>query len=259
MVSRFVPVIESNADLELAVFVPQLVGRSATPKAAARVWKSYRRRGLARFFLACDARALHEDLQRSGAAYLHFLRTSAEADIVVSRADALWDAIACGDYACASNMAQILETVSLKADLEYEDDFLYVMFVLRRFLTQQPSAALVATLNRMKELCGENMSPKVELCEALLDSGPDNVSSIEAALNNRIAEYDNHGQTLVDSDAMEEDEWATNGQFFVEGLAIIRLVEKYFRLKPSENFAFIPSASRTNTVTQFEPNSWLAP
>jgi hypothetical protein len=259
MVSRFVPVIESNADLELDVFVPQLAGRSGTPKAVARVWKSYRRRGLARFFLACDARALHEDLQRSGAAYLHFLRTFAEPDIVVSRADAFWDAIACGDHACASDMAKILETVSLKADLEYEDDFLYLMFILRRFFTPQPEESLLATLDRMQALCGEDLSPQVELCQALLDPEPDGIAAIEDALNKRIAAFEKQGQALVDSDAIEEDDWATNGQFFVEGLAIIRLVEKHLRLQPSENFAFIPSSSRTITATQFAPNSWLTP
>jgi hypothetical protein len=156
-------------------------------------------------------------------------------------------------------MAKILETVSLKADLEYEDDFLYVLFVLRRFFTQQPSESLLATLNRMKDLCEEDVSPQVELCEALLDPGPDSITSIEDALSKRIAAFERHGRALVDSDAIEEDDWATNGQFFVEGLAVIRLVEKHIRLNPRENFAFIPSPARMITATQFDPNSWLAP
>src|SRR6478735_12220609 len=101
MNSRFLPVIYSNAEQELAELLP-IVDRSPTPRVFQSLSRCFRARGCAGFFLSCDPGVLRRDLQRSGAAHAHFLRTAKESGKVTSRAAAFFDAVASGDRTIAS-------------------------------------------------------------------------------------------------------------------------------------------------------------
>src|SRR5687767_7858082 len=97
MSSKFLTVIRSNASFVLNGVLPKLLSGKADFRRALMFCLNYRRRGIASLFVSGYPATLHQDLQRSGAAFAAYLPSIKEANKVTSKSAPFFDAIACED------------------------------------------------------------------------------------------------------------------------------------------------------------------
>lgn len=259
MTTRQLTTVESNADLELLSFVPRLAAPTLSRGVVHRVCRAYRRRGIARFFMTGDAAEFLEDLQKSGTAYLYFLRRAAPGEIIVSKSDPLFDAICAWDLETAQSIAAILDSVIFLPGEEYEDDYLFILFLIKRFFTRAADGVLGGLIDRMVELCDGKPTPRVRLCGILSDRSPEEADPLAAILSDRIDEYDAASESLRAVDAIVEEDWTTTGQLFIEGLAVIRLVERRLGIEVPQRFRLIPSLARRWAPIAYGESNWRTP
>lgn len=250
MNSRFLPVFYSNAQEEIADYLA-VVDRDPSPGTFRCLCRSFRARGCAAFFLSCDPAALHQDLQRSGAAHAHFLRVASDTDKVTSRADAFFDAIASGDRACASSIATLASTKP-KLDRELLDDFYYVRLLMDRFFGNASEAEIGQSLADFEAALEGTPTPAFEVCKALLAADSD---SFHQALGGLIAAHKAFYAKGVSTGRISEEDWAINGCIFIEGLALVRLAT-WAGMTSEPEYPLIPSVSLMNTSLPSDPNIW---
>jgi hypothetical protein len=216
--------------------------------------KSYRMRGLASLLLKGSHRDLAKDLQRSATAWLHYLRHAKDEEKASAQADGLWCAIACQDLDTAAEIARS-SRYTRNADLEYEDDFLYVAFLMRALVLGADRAEADDWVSKLDVFLQGEPSAKLDLCRALLarDEG-----AFDDALRRRIAEHRDWVAVMREREAFQDDEEATDAQVFLEGLALIRLAERN-GMKPDEEYPLIPSMARRAKADGLGLDSWRNP
>ncbi len=255
MRSRFVPVILSNADVDLTRLVPLLTGDAPAGWAFARVCRDYRVRGCAMFFLSGRAESLHRDLQRSGAAHAYFVSHAAEEDKVTSRADPFFDAIACGDEAVARSIAQHSPTAP-RTDREHLDDFLYVRLLMQRFFLGASKTEAASILSKFEDVAAEGSpSARLDVCRALLAGDGD---AFHAAFLALISEHRAWFENGFRQGRIPEEVWAIDGCLFIEGLALLRLA-RAARIPIAEEYPLIPSLALAPPRVPYATDAWRDP
>src|SRR5687768_8580101 len=107
MNSQFLPVHLSNAEFIIKGTLPMVGDGTATWDRVLTFCSSYRRRGICALFGEASAKLLHDYLQRSGAAFLFCLRKASDSDKASSKGLSFYDAVACGDFVTAKNIAKL--------------------------------------------------------------------------------------------------------------------------------------------------------
>lgn len=255
MTSILLPAIEYNADYDL-VQALSLVSQGRMPRDRMYIiWKAFRTRGICALFLECDADGFHADLQKSAAFYLHYLKQIAEpADKVTSKADPFFDAVACNDLAAAREIARHARPTWNEGE-EYEDDFLYVFFLMQCLHPEAAEADRRAVLDAFEAVLDGEESTRLDVCRALMDR---DVKAFDDALGRRIDEHEETYREGRMADYIAEEEWATEGLLFVEGLALVVLA-KHLGITVQDNYLYIPSLARRETPLPHEPNAWRTP
>ncbi|WP_164002341.1 Imm49 family immunity protein [Pyxidicoccus caerfyrddinensis] len=256
MRSRFLPVILSNADVDLSRLVPRLVGTTPVVGwAFERVCRYYRARGCAAFFLTGRAESLHRDLQRSGAAHAYFVAHAPDGDTLTSRADPFFDAIACGDEAGARSIARHSPREA-RPGQEHLEDFLYVRLLMQRFFLGATDAEVGSCLAKFEAAVAEGPpSERLEVCRALLTGDGE---AFHAAFLTLIDAHRAWYETGLQKGRIPEEVWAIDGCMFIEGLALLRLA-RAARLSIAEEYPLIPSLALATPRVSHEPGSWRTP
>ncbi len=253
MSSRFLQVFADNATFVVTGTLPFLQSRRADPSQVRDVCTQYRRRGIARFLQTARPDVLQQDLQRSGTACAAYLGWADETVKVASQAGPFYDAIASGDARTAKTIAELSGT-TLKPDYEYEDDFLYTRILMSRFHLGGRRADLEALLKRYELLLDGAEDPRFLICRAFLAERPE---EYEAALEQLIAMREDHYARGIEEDAILEEEWATEGKIFVEGLALVRLA-RTLGFPTQKEYLFIPSIALAQGAIAFDGASWMS-
>lgn len=254
MSSRELPIVRANADFQLAQMVPVLAAGEARRGWFAIVCRAFRRRGISSLFLEGAPRMLLADLQRSGAAFVEFLKGAADADKITSQSPPFFDAVACEDWATAREIARYSRPTWNVAE-EYEDDFLYVWFLLKAFFLDSYEAELSTLLAQYEAVLEGAADLRLDVCRAL---SRQDAAGFEAALDALLVRHRDRYQQARDEDRMTEEEWATDGQLSVEALALIRLAER--RGLPVQNgYRFVPSLALARSAETSDPESWKNP
>ncbi|MFY0522372.1 Imm49 family immunity protein [Archangium gephyra] len=255
MRSRFIPVILSNADVDLVRLVPALQKGEPVGWAFARACRDYRARGCAAFFLTGRPDSLHLDLQRSGAAHASFFARAPEAEKVTSRADPFFDAVACGDRAAAERIARHSPSAP-KLDQEHLEDFLYVRFLMERFFLGATEEASERLLGQLEEAAGEGApSARARVGHALFTG---NAEAFRDSLLGLIGEHRAWYETGLQRGRIPEEQWATEAHLFVEGLALVRLA-RGMGMATDEEYPLIPSLALTTPRLAYDAEAWRSP
>lgn len=254
MGSRFLPFIVSNASFVLNGTAPLLMSRSADRHRALAFCAQYRRRGIALLLQKGQGLLLHRDLQRSGAAYAAFLQWTDEQGRVASKAAPFFDAVACGDAVAAASIAKQTAT-SVQPDEEYEDDFLCMRWLMGRFYLRQDPGALAALLRRYEVVLDGAEDPRFLICQALQNGDASLFDgSLQALIDTREADY----AAGIEAENIPEEEWATEGKIYVEGLALLRLAAS-LGLAVQADYRFIPSLAIGTQATSVDATAWSNP
>jgi hypothetical protein len=254
MSSRMLSLIRANAAFDVSGTLPLVVDGDAHLARVLVFCRNLRRRGICSLFLEGLPLTLHADLQRSGAAFRHVLRSAPDADKVTSRADPFFDSVACQDLDNARDIAHY-SRVTWNQEEEYEDDFLYILFLMKKFFVGADNTELRPIVQQYETLAAETGDARFDICSSFLE---DDNSRFDWALSELIRSYGEHYRAGIDRDEMLEEEWATEGRFFVEGLALVRLARiQGFRIET--NYQFIPSLAIETRSNTLSPDSWRNP
>jgi hypothetical protein len=202
------------------------------------------RRGLAvlRLLLQADVYGFACELAYSGQARRHFLARYAKAafadhNLIASRSDALFDAIAGGWIDLARDIAALSPKAFRPGD-EYEDDFCYAHF-FHDYLLGSPAPPM-ANLDRFEHALDGSSSPRLEICRAI-------VARDQRQFDAALTELIDLRQREVDEERVgvgDEDAAVAIGTYvFVEGLALLRVAESA-GLKTQREYPLCPALAR---------------
>ncbi|MCY1032249.1 Imm49 family immunity protein [Corallococcus sp. BB11-1] len=256
MRSRFLPVYLSNADVELHQLIPLLAGGALGGEGMfLRACRGYRTRGCAAFFLSGRALSLHQDLQRSGAAFAAFAGQGMESDKVTSRAEPFFDAVGCGDEAAARLIARHAPR-EFKPDRELLEDFLYVRLLMQHFFLESPPAEVASTLANFEAAVVEGLeSTRLDVCRALLARDGDAFQGAFQALSDEHRAWYENG---FREGRLPEERWALDGCLFIEGLALLRLA-RTVGIPIASEYPLIPSLALASPKLLFDADAWRSP
>ena len=233
------PMIMANAEYDLSKGLPFVQQGGANKKIYELVCRAYRVRGICRFFLEGVPGALHADLQSSGKTYLLYLSSAQNDELVTSKGISFFDSIAGNDFDIAHQIAAHSRH-TWNNDEEYEDDFLYVDFLMKHFFMNGGKDEIEKILQTFAGLVGDESSPRLDVCQAFVNRDG---QAFDEALSDLIHEFQTYYQEGFARDEILEEVWATEGHLFIEGLALIRLGE-LLKIPVQKEYAYIPSMAR---------------
>lgn len=225
--------VEKAAAITLEQALPQLVNRSADARRADAFCRLYRRVGIAQLLSNGTPEGFFEWLAMGGQAFLHWASGTPEAKKIGSLSHPFFDALAAGAHDLARAIASAAAQ-TWKQGEEYEDDFLYVRFLMDHVALRAPGAA--ALLDRLEALAGD-ADPRLSACRGLLTKDRDRfaraVESLDAALVSQAEEAEERG-TLSPDDAATTAVVSTELLALLEAARVAGLpVEAEYRLAPS--------------------------
>lgn len=250
MSSHLLPIISANATYELGQALPFVRAGKLPAQHMHVVWDSFRRRAIADFLLECRVEALYLGLHKSAAAFAHHLTTVAsDEQKETSKSQPLFDAIACADWATALAIAKASRATRNMA-LEYEEDFLYVWFVVQ-YLKEEPFDVLRAIVERLGEIVVDRQ-PQLDVCQALLarDAG-----GFGDALERMIDAHRARWADRLAAGLASDEEVAVEAPLFIEGMALLRLGERA-GFPAISDYPLIPSLAMSDRIPAYAPDDW---
>lgn len=252
MTSPFLPVFLSNAEFFLTEQQPDIQKRCPGLEEILEFCQQYRRLGIATLLLEADPRAFHTALQKSAFAYLYFSNCAKEATKATGFAMAPFlDAVASGNHDCAQAIARHSRG-TWNRDEEYEEDFLYPWFLMNRYYLGATKAQVQAILSRYEEVVGENEDIRLLVCKSLNEGDG---KAFARWLKVLIRSWSERYKKLMRSESIPEEEFSTEGQVFVEGLAVLGIADR-LGFKTELEYRHIPSLVRNNTSVVNDPDCW---
>jgi hypothetical protein len=243
------PLVEKASRMGVEAMLPDVLAGHSTQRQIEEFCNYLRTIGICRLFTRGDSEDFLSHLCNSGRAFLHFLESVAPSVPRTSRAVPLFDAVACDDFDTARRIAAAAPT-ERDSEVEYEDDFLYMRFVLELVADSSEGAA---TLARYTEVLDGAIDGRLDVCRALFERD-------EAAFNSALADYmefvDARYARRLGSGDLGGDDAVTTRRICVEGLALARLAERAGLATESE-YTLVPAMARvTDEVAHPPRDAW---
>jgi hypothetical protein len=213
----FLPAYEQGFLDDNRRLLPPLLEGTFGIRLALTVCTNWRRAAIASLLQSGQAAQFHRRLQRSGTAYLHFLRQASPAQTRLSDSAPFLDAVAAGDDRTAAGISE-RSNRSWVRDEEYEEDFLFYEFVMRHSAARSPLAPTMALLDRWEACLAGTEDPRLAVCRALVGSDS---AVFDAALVDYLGRRER--ERRAELDMQEPEAAATEASVSVEGLAFRRL------------------------------------
>lgn len=253
MYAEFLPVLMDNAEIDADLLRPEVISGTADLRHVLSLCRTYGVRGIGFLLTGEPVERMQAELAKSGRAYLHFLRGSAEKAKATGRGTSFFDAIAAGDLECAREISRHSRPTH-NPDGEYEEAFLYVFLLMKRFFLNGSPAECRELLQRYEEALDGLADPRLEICRALLDG---DARAFGAALSEHLERAQAAALERIAAGMMPQEQAATEAHLSVEGLALVRLAEAV-GLPTDPNYATVPSLARSSAPTAFPADAWMA-
>jgi hypothetical protein len=254
MTSAMLPVIQENAGYEIEQCLPFVVRQQGGSKLVYRLCRAYRRRGISALFLNGDAGELHRNLQRAGTAFAAMLERDSVIAAAASYAEPFFDAVAAHDFPTAERIAQRLSPAFTPGE-EYEEDY-YFLAILAAFLISPSDHTVSAQLlESFREFAASSGDLRFDVASGLVAR---DAAAFAAAMDRWLDQREAQWNKATASDNVIEDDWATEGQFFVEGLAVVRIAA-LLGIATEPDYLFIPSIAIETVADNLSPYSWRQP
>ena len=245
------PLIVSNAEYENSKLLPGMLRGAVSIELVFRFCQNQRRKGIAELFLEGLPRLFIESVQRSGGAYLAALKRTQDAEKVTSKSAPFFDAVACRDFGVAREIARYSRG-TWNRDEEYEEDFLYVWLLMKSFFLDRSNEEVASLLARYETVLDGAEDVRFLIAKGLVHH---NSELFVEALNDLIVMHQDHYRTGMKRGEILEEEWATEGQLSVEGLALLRLAQLGgFTIE--QGYPLIPSLVISYASENLSADSW---
>ncbi|MBU8897878.1 immunity 49 family protein [Corallococcus sp. M34] len=202
----------------------------------------YRLRAIAHFLQTGDTTSYISDLHRSGQTRLYYLKGSSTSERFhrTSRNRAFFDCIAINDLNTAELLAEYCDERWV-ANLEYEDDFLFIQFLQTRFLAlhgRRTPRDCDLVLNRLSHVVAATDNPYLNLCHALQERNSNNTqNALHQIITRRAANYSRAAE-LGDLHSV----FLHTERFIdIQAIAIVRIAADLGMQTRTWNFPRVPS------------------
>lgn len=250
MTSKFLTVHMSNALYENDEVLESFVAGDVGLGAALDFSQRFRIVGIGSLLLSGTATHLHDYLHKSARAFIHFLRSGPRA-WPCSKADAFFDAVACGDVQAATELAQLAPRAADRS-VEYPEDFFYARFLMDHFFLGAGAEEGKELLERYEAALEGDEDPRLGACRSLLVG---DAEALDASLTRMMEARESRYGKLADKGLLREELLATEGVVSVEGLALVRLAATQ-GLVVSDEHLFIPSVAREVAPPHYAADDW---
>lgn len=254
MSNKFLPVFVSNARYGNQKLLPRLLQGRGDPQELLAFCHNHRLIGIGSLLLLCDTETFQSHLYRSGRA---FLALGAPMDgawpVALSRAAPFFDALAAFDLEGARELA-VHAPRSRRADSEYEEDFLYVRFLMDHCLLGHPEHEARQTLERFEAVLQGSEEPRLDVCQAMLAREEER---FQEALQRMVSAQLRRYAHLCERGRLPQETWATEAKVCVEGLALGVLAKRVGLRMPDEHPG-LPSVARCRQPPTAPPDAWKA-
>lgn len=220
---------------------------------AERVWRAYSRRAAVALFMTGSPHGCCDDLQRSAQAALHYLTSFGISDVVLSRMTPVLAAVACGDLGLASRLSSLLRGVELKADDEYEEDYLHILFLMATVVADRPEQ--FRRLTQIEQLDADAGGARFRMARALAAG---DAVALDEALTSWLEGYAAHYAYLHKKGAIDEEDWVSAAHLSIEGIATVRLAA-HLGFPLDSHYRFVPSLVLQASTPASAPDAWREP
>ncbi|WP_158623825.1 Imm49 family immunity protein [Corallococcus llansteffanensis] len=229
--------------------LPVLEARAATQSQVLAFCGHLRLAGIGTLFLTGTPEVFHQRLKQSGEAFAWFLQGAEVLSKQTGSTLPFFDAIAAGDMATAGEVAREARHSWAQGE-EYEEDFLFVEFLMQRFFLGASQDTCERLLARYEQALQGAEDIRLPLCQALVTR---DAEGFEESLKGFLSERDDRFESNANSESPER--LATEALLSVEGLALVRLAEREgFPL--AEDYLHVPSVALEGRAPSLESNSW---
>jgi hypothetical protein len=215
------PLVEKASRMAIEEMLPRVSTTNVSQREMDEFCSYYRRIAICDVLTTGQPVGFFENLRKSATAYLRYLESSAEQSLRLAWSKPLFDALACGDFDLARRIGRRSPT-QLRSELEYEEDFLYVGFVIASISTDGAQEARNALLGRYETLLDGADDARFSVCSALSNG---DAPRFNAALLQLVASDEASMLRKQEAAALPADDAATFLRVSVEGLALVRLAE----------------------------------
>lgn len=251
MASKFLPVFIGNALGDNEELLPDIASGKGGLKEALRFCQNFRIAGIGSLLMSGTASRFHECLHASARAFVHFSSSAPDSQKLTSRAEPFFDAVACGDSEAARELGR-LSPRAPDRNREYEEDFLFVRFLMDHFFLGMDAREGQVLLERYEKVLEGSADTRLAVCRALLAADG---AGFDDALARMMEEREVRFRKLSEKESVPEELLATEGYISIEGLALVRLAVSK-GLQPLEDFLFIPSVAREQVRLRYRHDSW---
>jgi hypothetical protein len=228
-----------------------MLGGRADFRSALAFCQNFRVAGIGALFLGSAPKVFRQMLHHSGRAYAHFLGYAGEKNQLTGRALPFFDAVAAGDFEGAELVARRSRHSWAQGE-EYEEDFLFVEFLMQHAFLGAPPATSEALLHRYETSLQGAEDLRLPVCRALLDADSD---AFNESLGLFLADRNDRMAVLERGGTLLEEVSATEGNLSVEGLALVRLAHRH-GLQTERDYLHVPSTALKGGHITFTPDAW---
>ncbi|WNG20180.1 Imm49 family immunity protein [Cystobacter fuscus] len=217
----------------------------------------YRRLAICSLLLDASTASFYRLLSHSSQAYLSVLRKvdwstiASSYYLCASRALPFFDAIAASDLGTARDIAQASALSWMEED-EYEDDFLYMRFLME-LTSDRQSPGLARMLQRFRKVAAGSAPARLKVCEALIARDG---AAFGAAMEELELERQEELERLRRNSGTDPQRLSTEAHVFIEGLAVVRLAGMV-GIETAHQYPGIPSlVVATSKAVKPDPQAW---
>ena len=251
MSSAYLESYIKNAQFSLQRLLSRLLSGGIDWHGIQEICTYFRQRGVCSLLLYGVAQPFYINMMQSAGAYLYYLQRVGDEHKVTSQVKPFFDAIGGGFWNCAEAIANY-SRLSWNGDYEYEDDFLYVLFLLKYFFLDSIDGECEGIIARFEEVSGGADGARLDICKAFLTA--DNAlfeEMIHVLLDQRVEEV----EKMIARNELPEEVWSWIRYFSSEGLALLRLAERR-GFATGETYLHVPDSVRAEASFPFDSDAW---
>lgn len=252
MASRFLPAVIENALHQNRALLPVLVRGAGRSRHILTFCNNFRIAGIGSLFLTGTSQPFLHHLHQSGRAFAHYLRNAGNTDVRLSLSRPFFDAAGAGDFDGAALIARHARRTWAQGE-EYEEDFLFIEFLIQHGVLEAPVAACEDLLARYERALKGAEDLRLDVCRALLQADSD---AFNQALALFLSDRKDRLEAQAETTPIPEEFLATEWNFSLEGLALVRLAERK-GLETEEDYLHIPSVAREPGQPRLSEDSWM--
>lgn len=251
MASRFLPVILQNALLLNQDALPRFLSGKLDARRVLSFCDNHRVLAIGSLLLTGRSKHFFFFLPQSGRAFAHYLAQAGVAPPRLSLYTPFFDAVGAGDFEGAAEIARRSRRTWAQGE-EYEEDFLFIDFLMRHFFLEASAADCEDLLARYERALQGSEDVRLDLCKALLHGDSE---AFNAALMLYLAQRKATQDEQREASVVSEEEKATWAHVSIKALALVRLAE-HKGLETEEEYLFVPSIAREASKLRVEAEAW---